>query len=94
MTYTDGEGNAHFIDFSICQENNIARLKNQPWWNEEKATFYHKMKYMGIRFALSDPPALEFYTKPHVRFEFTTYDTLYDVLDEIRAFGFRTIDGD
>lgn len=68
------------------------RLGSQ--YTDEKKEFWENAKYVGIRFALSDPPAIEFYTVPRIHFVFSTRDSLYEVLVAIKKAGWRTNDGE
>lgn len=94
--YLDEDGNSQFIEFAICQQNNIENIKNSMGsrWTEEREAFHLEAKYVGVRFALSDPPALEFYTAPRIYFEFPTRESLSKVLYDIKKAGWRTNDGE
>ncbi len=94
--YIDDEGNEQFIDFATCQQNNIdsiAESMGSRFTNERRA-FYQQAKYVGRRYALSDPPALYFYTVPFTVFEFSTRNELSEVLVAIKQAGWRTNDGE
>ena len=96
VTYIDEEGNQQFIDFESCHQNNL-RAKEQRMgsnYTDEEKEFWQKAKYVGVRFALSDPPAIEFYTVPRIHFEFPTRESLTEVLMGIKKAGWRTNDGE
>ena len=63
-------------------------------YTEERKELYQRMKYVGVRFALSDPPAVVFYTIPRIHFEFATRDELSEVLVGLKKAGWRTNDGE
>lgn len=74
INYIDEEGNSQFIDFETCHQNYVTRMgkiRGSKFTDEDKA-FWQRAKYVGVRYALSDPPALEFYTEPRIYFEFST----------------------
>ena len=96
INYVDEEGNQQFIDFESCHQNNLMDVEKR-WgsqYTDEAREFWQRAKYVGIRFTLSDPPAIEFYTVPRIRFEFSTRDRLYEILTGIKKAGWRTNDGE
>ena len=96
INYLDEEGNQKFIDFESCHQNNLMDIKKRldSQYIDEKKEFWEKAKYVGVRFALSDPPAIEFYTVPRIHFVFSTRVSLYEVLVAIKKAGWRTNDGE
>ena len=94
--YIDDEDNSQFIDFATCQQNNIMNLKKSMGsrWTEKDEDFYQRAKYVGVRYALSDPPHLAFYTKQLIMFEFPTRESLGKVLYGVKKAGWRTNDGE
>jgi hypothetical protein len=96
VTYIDAAGQQQFIDFKTCHKNQMAWMERTSGaeYTDERSEFYQQAKYVGRRYALSDPPALEFYTIPRIMFEFPTRDDLSDVLVQIKKAGWRTNDGD
>ncbi len=96
ITYVDEEGNQQFIDFETCHQNKVMEVKHYKGsrWTDKDEEIWQSMKYVGKRFALSDPPALEFYTIPRIHFEFSTIESLTEILVGIRNAGWRTNDGE
>jgi hypothetical protein len=96
VTYLDDKNNQQFIDFERCHQNNLRRVEKSlgsRYTDEEKA-FWENAKYVAVRYALSDPPALVFYTVPPIEFEFPTRERLSDVLVRIKKASWRTNDGE
>ena len=96
INYVDEEGNQQFIDFQSCHQNNLMDREKRLGgkYTDEEREFWQRAKYVGVRFALSDPPTIEFYTVSRIRFEFPTKDRLYEVLVGIKKAGWRTNDGE
>ena len=94
--YLDDEGKLQFIDFEGCHRNNLKRIEERlgSIYTDEDRAFWQRAKYVGVRYALSDPPAVEFYTVPQTRFEFPTRDSLSEVLVAVKKAGWRTNDGE
>lgn len=94
--YVDEAGNQQFIDFETCYQNNLMEIQKREGSNytDEEKEFWQEMKYVGVRFALTDPPAVWFYTVPLTKFEFSTIDALSEVLVGVKKAGWRTRDGE
>lgn len=96
ITYIDEKGDYQSISFNNCHQNFLSN-EEKSWgseYTEERRQFYQRSKYVGVRYALSDPPALEFYTRPRTVFEFSSREDLSDILVQIKNSGWRTRDGE
>jgi len=94
--YIDEAGNQQFIAFETCYQNNLAEVEKR-WgsdYTDENKAFWQKSKYVGVRFALSDPPSVMFYTEPLTEFEFSAREELDKVLMAVKKAGWRTNDGE
>lgn len=96
INYVDEEGNQQFIDFESCHQNNLLDIEKRlgAKYTEEEKEFWQRAKYVGVRYALSDPPTVVFYTIPPTEFEFPTRDRLSEVLVGVKKAGWRTRDGE
>jgi hypothetical protein len=96
LTYRDDEGKPQVIDFETCFQNYIISMEKSLGASitDEDREFWLEDKYVGIRFAFGQPPAIEFYTEPHIYFEFQTKDDFWKVIVTMKAAGWRTNDGE
>jgi spore coat polysaccharide biosynthesis predicted glycosyltransferase SpsG len=96
IAYIDEEGNQQFIDFDSCHRNNLKDIEKSlgSIYADEEKEFWESAKYVGVRYALSDPPAVVFYTIPPIKFEFPTRESLSEVLVKVKKAGWRTNDGE
>lgn len=94
--YIDEDGNPQFIDFETCQQNNILDIKANrgDQWTDNDKVFWQKAKYVGLRVTFRQPPAIEFYTKPRIYFEFSTRVDVWKVVSKIKEVGWRINDGE
>ena len=96
VTYTDEDGNQKFIDFESCHQNNLMDIEKRMGsrYTDKDKDFWERAKYIGVRYALSDPPSIVFYTTPPIEFKFPTRKSLGKVLVGIKEAGWRTNDGE
>jgi hypothetical protein len=96
VTYLDDKNKQQLIDFEICYQNNLSYIKKRlgSHYTEEEKEFWENAKIVAVRYALSYPPALLFYSLPSVEIEFPSKARLYDVLLEMKKVGWASHDGE
>jgi hypothetical protein len=96
ITYLDDNNNQQFIDFEICHQNNLRYHQKRLGedYTEEQREFWEKSKFIALRYALSQPPSLLFYTIPSIEIHFPSKSRLYDVVVYMKKMGWRTHDGE
>ena len=90
--YIDEENNTQLIDFESCHQNYVKRMGSR--YTDERKEFYQASKYVGVRYAFSDPPAIVFYTVQPTTFEFPTRERLGEIAYRVKKAGWRTNDGE
>ena len=101
ITYINGDGALHFIDFSLCADNwrvqNVVASASTV--NDAHDASDWLQRCVGEHNLCAMPPYIEFFTQPRTRFEFKfespceTRDERYYWLSEwVRKAGWTTFD--
>ena len=100
INYIDSNGYEGFIDFKQCNENWIQFIKRKENLRVDRLNEIRKFdKYIGQRDSCENPPFIELFTKPFIRFEFIKsneypepIDAFKKLKEDIIKAGWKTLD--
>jgi hypothetical protein len=105
LTYVDEEGKLQFIDFEACYQKHMTafmkpehleRYKEINYMTDEdlqaRLELMKDWKEIGGRDLYGNPPYIEFYSDPPVRFEFADVNEFHRVRYLVHKGGWHTFD--
>src|SRR3954468_25041778 len=105
VRYVDENNVEHFIDFAQCYENYVSKkLSSESWefhktWNHKTdadwdnyVEWVKEWKEVGGRDMSAKKPYIEFYSQPHIKFEFETVDEWQKIVGLMYQVGYITND--
>lgn len=78
---------SYFIAFSDCHESYLSTINDI-----DALEIARKSKRVGQRNILNEPPYIEFFTAPRIRFAFESIHDFHEVRHRIRKMGWTTMD--